>query len=348
MAGGSGGPRSPLRGLLGMAAVVAAGWAALAGGTGRAAGEEQHAVGLIKKNYIYGDNRHEVNVYVKILTNSPFLVCMDLALSQEVVIDPKYLWIGPDGKSLEGQIHVNLTETGKLMLMGFKESMSGAYTCTLSHKIIETMTQEEVNVFETYRFMIYAYREADHAYQISVRFTTKECELAANTQFFEELKKILDNVISDLTCRIVESSYKCHSIKIPNRGLLHELFVTFQVNPFAPGWEEVCRQTPYDCEDATNMRVQEARDRIREFFHKQTYALKHEFQTVPAIHYVDSSFSVTHIDSCRPGFGKNDITHKNCASCCVVCDPGTYSPDNEVTCQICARPQVKEYGAKFC
>lgn len=29
------------------------------------------------------------------------------------------------------------------------------------------------------------------------------------------------------------------------------------VNPFAPGWEEVCHQVPYDCEDATNMRVQE-------------------------------------------------------------------------------------------
>lgn len=29
------------------------------------------------------------------------------------------------------------------------------------------------------------------------------------------------------------------------------------VNPFAPGWEEVCQQVPYDCEDATNMKVQE-------------------------------------------------------------------------------------------
>uniref|UniRef100_A0A8B9TVS3 Zona pellucida binding protein 2 n=1 Tax=Anas platyrhynchos TaxID=8839 RepID=A0A8B9TVS3_ANAPL len=173
-----------------------------------------------------------VNVYVKVFTDSPLLVCMDLSLSQEEIIDPKYLWIGPDGKNLEGQTYANLTETGKLMLMGFKESMSGAYTCTLSHRIIETMTQEEVDVFETYKFMLYAYREADHAYQISVRFTTKGCELAANAQFFEELKKILDNLISDLTCHIIESSYKCHSIKIPNQGLLHELFVTFQGNIF--------------------------------------------------------------------------------------------------------------------
>ncbi|XP_040392810.1 zona pellucida-binding protein 2 [Cygnus olor] len=349
MAGGGKRPCSPPRVLLGMVAVVvaAAGWGALAGASA-VPEEELRSVGLIQNNYIYADIKREVKVYVKVFTNSPFLVCMDLSLSQEEIIDPKYLWIGPDGKNLEGQIYANLTETGKLMLMGFKESMSGAYTCTLSHRIIETMTQEEVDVFETYKFMLYAYREADHAYQISVRFTTKGCELAANAQFFEELKKILDNIISDLTCHIIESSYKCHSIRIPNQGLLHELFVTFQVNPFAPGWEEVCQQVPYDCEDATNMKVQEARDRIGEFFSRQTYALKHEFQTAPTIHYVDNSFSVTHVDSCQPGFGKNDITHQNCAGCCVVCEPGTYSPNNEVTCHICTRPHIKKYGARFC
>ncbi|GAB0199055.1 zona pellucida-binding protein 2 [Grus japonensis] len=222
--------------------VAAAGLGALTG-VRAVPKEEQHSVNLIEKNYVYGDTKHEVNVYVKVFTNSPFLVCMDLARSQEEVIDPKYLWIGPDGKNLEGRMYVNLTETGKLMVMGFKEFMSGAYTCTLSHKIIETTTQEEREMFEAYKFMVY-------------------------------------------------------------------------VNPFAPGWEEVCHQVPYDCEDATNMKVQEARDRIGEFFNKQTYALKHEFETVPVIHYVDNSFSVTHIDSCRPGFGKNDITHKNCASCC--------------------------------
>uniref|UniRef100_A0A8B9E399 Zona pellucida binding protein 2 n=1 Tax=Anser cygnoides TaxID=8845 RepID=A0A8B9E399_ANSCY len=210
-----------------------------------------------------------VKVYVKVFTNSPLLVCMDLSLSQEEIIDPKYLWIGPDGKNLEGQIYANLTETGKLMLMGFKESMSGAYTCTLSRRIIETMTQEEVDVFETYKFMLY-------------------------------------------------------------------------VNPFAPGWEEVCQQVPYDCEDATNVKVQEARDRIGEFFSRQTYALKHEFQTAPTIHYVDNSFSVTYVDSCQPGFGKNDITHQNCAGCCVVCEPGTYSPNNAVTCHVCTRPHIKK------
>uniref|UniRef100_A0A8C3T072 Zona pellucida binding protein 2 n=1 Tax=Chelydra serpentina TaxID=8475 RepID=A0A8C3T072_CHESE len=216
-----------------------------------------------------------VNIYVKVYTNSPFLVCMDLALSQKEVIDPNYLWIGPNGKNLKGQSYINLTETGKLMVRGFQESMSGSYTCTLSYKTIKTDIQEEREKFKTYKFMVY-------------------------------------------------------------------------VNPFAPGWEAVCQQISYDCEDVTNRRVQEARDLIEEFFHKQTYVLKHEFRNVPAIHYIDHSFEVTRIDSCRPGFGKNDDTHNDCASCCVVCDPGTYSPNNEVRCQICTSIRIKHYGAKSC
>uniref|UniRef100_A0A8C6ZJ09 Zona pellucida binding protein 2 n=1 Tax=Nothoprocta perdicaria TaxID=30464 RepID=A0A8C6ZJ09_NOTPE len=253
-----------------------------------------------------------VSVYVKVFTNSPFLVCMDLGLSQEEIIDPTYLWIGPDGK--------NLQATGKLMVKRFKESMSGAYTCTLSHKIIETDAQDETEVSEA---------EPDYTYKISVRFTTKECKLVANNKFFEELKRILDNILSDLACHVIEPSYKCHSVKIPKQSLLHELFITFQGNR-------------HNCFPFL------ARDRIEEFFNKQTYALKHDFQALPTIHYVDHSFEVTRIDSCRPGFGKNDITHNDCASCCVVCDPGTYSPNNEVTCRTCVRTQIKQYGAKSC
>lgn len=43
------------------------------------------------------------NVYVKVFTNSPTLVCMDLTLSQDEVIDPRYSWTGPDGRNLEGE-----------------------------------------------------------------------------------------------------------------------------------------------------------------------------------------------------------------------------------------------------
>ncbi|XP_064589948.1 zona pellucida-binding protein 2 [Zonotrichia leucophrys gambelii] len=342
MAGGGGRPRCPPGVLLGVAAVVvAAGWV-------RAELKEEQSIDLIGKNEVYGDIRHEVNVYVKVFANSPFLVCMDLALSQERIIDPNYLWTGPDGRVLQGQSYVNLTKTGKLMVMGFMVPMSGAYTCTLSHKVIETTTQEETEMVEAYKFMVYAYREADHAYQVSVRFSTTSCGLKNNDLFIEILKKILNSSISHLTCHIAGSSYKCHSIRTPKGGLQYELFVNFLVNPFAPGWEEVCQEFPYDCEDVTNKRVRQAAELIGKFFHQIKHVLKSEFQAVPTIQYVDNSFSMTPIDSCRPGFGRNHHTHQNCASCCVVCAPGTYSPNNEVTCQTCARPEASTYGAKSC
>ncbi|NWT59225.1 ZPBP2 protein, partial [Erythrocercus mccallii] len=342
MAAGGGRPRCPPGALLCVAAVVvAAGWV-------RAELKEEQSIDLIGKNEVYGDTRHEVNVYVKVFTNSPFLVCMDLALSQERIIDPNYLWIGPDGRDLQGQGYVNLTETGKLMVMDFRVSMSGAYLCTLSHKVIETTTQEETEIVEAYKFMVYAYREADHAYQVSVRFTTTHCRLKTNGLFVKKLNIILNSTISHLTCHITESSYKCHSIRTPKNGLQYELFVNFLVNPFGPGWEEVCHRIPYDCEDVTNRRVREAAERIGKFFHQLRHVLENDFHTVPTIQYVENSFSMTPIDSCRPGFGKNHHTHQNCASCCVVCGPGTYSPNNEVACQSCATPQARMYGAKSC
>ncbi|XP_072775206.1 zona pellucida-binding protein 2 isoform X3 [Taeniopygia guttata] len=288
MAGGGGRPRCSPGALLSVAAVVVvARWV-------RAEQKEEQSIDLIRKNEVYGDTRHEVNVYVKVFTNSPFLVCMDLALSQERIIDPNYLWTGPDGRDLQ------------------------------------------------------AYREAEHAYQVSVRFSTTGCRLRNNGLFIEVLKKILNGTISHLTCHITESSYKCHSIRTPKNGLQYELFVNFLVNPFAPGWEEVCHEVLYDCEDVTNRRVRQAAERIGKFFHQLRHVLKHEFRVVPTIRYVDNSFSMTPIDSCQPGFGKNHHTHQNCASCCVVCDPGTYSPNNEVTCRTCAITGARMYGAKSC
>ncbi|NXO81938.1 ZPBP2 protein, partial [Sitta europaea] len=307
----------------------------------------EQSIDLIGKNEVYGDTRHEVNVYVKVFTNSPFLVCMDLALSQERIIDPNYLWIGPDGTDLQGQEYVNLTETGKLMVMGFRVSMSGAYTCTLSHKVIETTTQEETEMVKAYKFMVYAYREADHAYQVSVRFSTMHCRLETNGFFMGMLNRILNRTISHMMCYITQSTYKCHSIRTPKNGLQFELFVSFLVNPFAPEWEE-CYKVPYDCEDVTNRRVRQAAEQIGKLFHQLRHILQYEFHPVPTIQYVDNSFSMTPIDSCQPGFGKNHNTHQNCASCCVVCGPGTYSPNKEVTCRTCARPQARTYGAKSC
>ncbi|NWT79471.1 ZPBP2 protein, partial [Lanius ludovicianus] len=314
----------------------------------RAEPKGERSIDLIKRNEVYGDTSHEVNVYVKVFTNSPFLVCMDLALSQERIIDPNYLWTGPDGRDLEGQRNVNLTETGMLMVMGFRESMSGAYTCTLSRKIIETTTQEEAEMVETYKFMVYAYKEADHAYQMSVRFSTTDCKLKTNGLFIENLNQILNGVISSLTCHITESSYKCHSIRTPKNGLQYELFVNFLVSLSAQVWEEVCHKFPYDCEDVTNRRVRQAAEQIGKFFHQLRWILEDTLQVVPAIHYVDKSFSMTTIDSCQPGFGKSHHSHQNCPGCCVVCGPGTYSPNHEVTCRTCARPHARMYGEKSC
>ncbi|NXO66060.1 ZPBP2 protein, partial [Phainopepla nitens] len=345
MAGGGRRPRCPPGALLGVAAVVAV---VVAAGWVRAEPKEEQSIDLIGKNEVYGDIRHEVSVYVKVFTNSPFLVCMDLALSQESIIDPNYLWIGPDGIDLRGQGYVNLTETGKLMVMDFRVSMSGAYTCTLSHKVIETTTQEETEMVEAYKFMVYGKiaKLGVNTWRL-VGFTT-HCRLKTNGLFVEKLNKILNSTISHLTCHITESSYKCHSIRTPKNGLQYELFVNFLVNPFAPGWEEVCQKVPYDCEDVTNRRVQQAAEQIGKFFHQLRHVLKHELYTVPTIQYVDNSFSMTPIDSCQPGFGRNHHSHQNCASCCVVCGPGTYSPNNEVTCRTCARPQARMYGAKSC
>ncbi|NXH12630.1 ZPBP2 protein, partial [Bucco capensis] len=305
---------------------------------------EQQPLGLAEQDWVYGNSQQQVTVLVKVFTDSPWLLCMDLAGSQAEVIDPKYVWIGPDGKNLEGQRHANLTAMGKLMLTDFQESMSGAYTCTFSHKILEPAAQEEREVVESYQFMLYASREAEHAYQLSARFSTKGCKLQANSHFFQELQKVLNNILSDLLCHITGAAYTCHAVQTPRHSLLHQLFVSFQVSPCAAGWEEVCQQIPSACEDVTKLRAQQARDRVEQFFRQQTSALQHKFQLLPSIHYVASSFSSTRVTSCQPGFGKSQL----CSSCCVICQPGTYSPGHEVSCQICARPRVQEYGARSC
>ncbi|XP_039729532.1 zona pellucida-binding protein 2 isoform X4 [Pteropus medius] len=118
------------------------------------------------------------------------------------------------------------------------------------------------------------------------------------------------------------------------------------VNPFAPGWKGACSDT-IDCEDVTNHNILQARDRIEEFFRSQANIFYHDFnKTIPAMHFVDHSFQVIRMDSCRPGFGKNEGLHSNCATCCVVCSPGTFSPDVDVTCQTCI--SIRTYGAKSC
>ncbi|KAM9210921.1 zona pellucida-binding protein 2 isoform 1-T1 [Dugong dugon] len=232
-----------------------------------------------KKGFIYGTPGHPVKIYVKLHQNSPILVCMDSKRAKKETVDPTYVWIGPNENKL-------------------------------------TETQEEKTVKKRYEFIMFAYREPDYSYQMAVRFTTKSCVGRYNDLLFRVLKKILDNLISDLTCHVIEPSYKCHLVKIPKHGLIHELFIAFQVNPFAPGWKAACNQS-VDCEDNTNRNILQARDRIEEFFRSQAYIFYHDLnKTLPAMHFIDHSFQVVRMDSCRPGFGKNEAMHSNCASCC--------------------------------
>uniref|UniRef100_A0A2K6UZY0 Zona pellucida binding protein 2 n=1 Tax=Saimiri boliviensis boliviensis TaxID=39432 RepID=A0A2K6UZY0_SAIBB len=298
------------------------------------------------KGFIYGQPGHPEKIYVKLHQNSPVLICMDFKLAKKEIVDPTYLWIGPNEKTLTGNNRINITKTGQLMVKDFLEPLSGLYTCTLSYKTVKAETQEEKTVKKRYDFMVFAYREPDYSYQMAVRFTTKSCIGRYNDMLFRVLKKILDNLVSDLSCHVIEPSYKCHSVEIPEHGLIHELFIAFQVNPFAPGWKGACNGSA-DCEDITNHNILQARNRIEEFFQSQAYIFHHNLnKTLPAMHFVDHSFQVVRLDSCRPGFGKNEGLHSNCASCCVVCSPGTFSPDVDVTCQTCI--SVLIYGAKSC
>lgn len=59
---------------------------------------------------------------------------------------------------LLGKSYVNLTATGKLMVRGFTEHLSGSYTCTLSYRVLQPDMKGEREIFKTYRFMVYGKR----------------------------------------------------------------------------------------------------------------------------------------------------------------------------------------------
>nr|KAF6459892.1 zona pellucida binding protein 2 [Rousettus aegyptiacus] len=158
------------------------------------------------------------------------------------------------------------------------------------------------------------------------------------------VKDFLEPLSGLYTCTL---SYKTIKAQTQEEKMVKQRydFMLF-VNPFAPGWKGACSDT-IDCEDVTNHNILQARDRIEEFFRSQAKIFYHDFnKTIPAMHFVDHSFQVIRMDSCRPGFGKNEGLHSNCATCCVVCSPGTFSPDVDVTCQTCI--SIRTYGAKSC
>ncbi|XP_075071445.1 zona pellucida-binding protein 2 isoform X3 [Mixophyes fleayi] len=252
---------------------------------------ENDAPHMVTKHFVYGKLDHKVKVYVKVLNNSPFLVCMDVDIAQKETIDPFYLWIGPDGRNLK------------------------------------------------------AYREPDYMYQVNIRYRAKPCHHSANLQFIENLLRIITEIIASLNCQMKNTFHKCHVIKAPEHSLQNELFISFKVNPFPHSWEKECIG---DCEEETNRHTLKARDVIEEFFKLQPRVLEEEFEDVPEINYIEHSLGIVRVDTCRPGFGKNEITHNDCSGCCVVCDPGTYSSDNSVRCEVCKDIQITYFGATAC
>ncbi|XP_052052370.1 zona pellucida-binding protein 2 isoform X3 [Apodemus sylvaticus] len=206
------------------------------------------------KGFLYGTVGHPVKIYVKLHQTSPVLICMDVDRANKETVDPTYLWTGPNENTLKENSQINITNTGELVLKNFTESLSGQYSCNLSYKTIKAETQEETTINKKYDFLVFAYREPDYSYHMAVRFTTNSCVGRSNDLLFRVLKKILDNLISDLLCHVIEPSYKCHFVKIPEKDFVYELFIAFQVNPFAPGWKSMCNHSA-DCEDTTNHNI---------------------------------------------------------------------------------------------
>ncbi|GCB67434.1 hypothetical protein scyTo_0012142, partial [Scyliorhinus torazame] len=192
------------------------------------------------------------------------------------------------------------------------------------------------------------FREPDYSFKFSTRYHTHECHDPSNNRFFRKFKSVEKELIADLTCRITDVEMKCHVVKLPHKGLITELFITFKVDPFGYGWEEVCSKFIQDCEDETNRRVEKARNRIEAFFKKQSVALEEMKDNTPTFYYIANSLNTVRLDHCRPGFGKNKLSHLDCSECCVVCDHGMYSPNNDVFCKPCTSVKINYYGATAC
>ncbi|XP_077108483.1 zona pellucida-binding protein 2 isoform X2 [Ranitomeya variabilis] len=287
-------------------------------------------------------------VYVKMLKDSPFLACMDLDTAEKETIDPVFMWIGPNGMSLKRHSNMNLTQTGKLMLKTFTISMSGSYSCTLSYKSVNSDFTKEKETFMTYEFVVLAYHDPDYVYQIDLRYMAKPCNDLINDRFVVTLFEIVKEVITGLNCDLESMFHKCHSIKAPKHSMQNVLFISFKVNPFVSSWDKKCSRNPDDCQQATNIRLKKARSLIVEFFKMQTPVLEEEFVNTPEIYYMEHSLDIIRVDSCRPGFGKNKVTHHDCLGCCVVCDQGLYSSDNSIQCEVCKDIQITHYGATEC
>ncbi|XP_072105728.1 zona pellucida-binding protein 2-like [Mobula birostris] len=173
---------------------------------------------------IYGNSNKPVKVYVKMYTDSPSLLCTTEELSEKELVDPYFIWIGPTGRNIKGEPYTRISETGRLILKSFEKSMSGDYTCTVSYKDVD----ENKEVFLDMKFSVYGFREPDYSFKFSTRYHTYECHDPANHHFFRKFRSVEKELITDLTCRITDVEMKCHVVKVPHKGLVTELFITFK------------------------------------------------------------------------------------------------------------------------
>uniref|UniRef100_H3AX50 Zona pellucida binding protein 2 n=1 Tax=Latimeria chalumnae TaxID=7897 RepID=H3AX50_LATCH len=296
---------------------------------------------------VYGSTKKEVRLYVKMYHDSLPLMCMTEEYSQKELIDPSFMWTGPQRTNLKGEPHVTITDTGKLTVHTFEKSMSGSYSCTLSHKTIDRK-KEFLHVSYLLLDVVLAYHEPDYCYKFVTRYSTKKCQKPVNSNFFKKMKSIIKRLVVDLTCVVTDVKMECHVVKMPRSGLRSLLFISFKVHPFGHGWKATCKEFSSNCENETNERVQKARDRFEKFFSEQSNMIRDGNLELPPVYYVESSLEITLVDSCQPGFGKDPNTYSDCKNCCVVCSPQTYSSSNEQKCSPCNSINVTSYGATAC
>ncbi|XP_031750459.1 LOW QUALITY PROTEIN: zona pellucida-binding protein 2 [Xenopus tropicalis] len=195
------------------------------------------------EHIVYGRFNRKGNLYVELFKNSPFLACTDLETANEELIDPVFVWLGPNDR-LRGHISANLTETGKLMMKAFRKSMSGSHNCMVRY------------------------------------------------------------------------------LSIKNGNTVKSFSFTFGTGS-----------------SSTPKIYRQVRDQIVDFFLHFSQVQRKQFL---GINYVEHSLDIRRLDSCRPGFGRNQEKQNDC---CVICQPGTFSQNNRLYCEICEDIQIDNYGA---
>uniref|UniRef100_A0A6I8SR34 Uncharacterized protein n=1 Tax=Xenopus tropicalis TaxID=8364 RepID=A0A6I8SR34_XENTR len=229
------------------------------------------------EHIVYGRFNRKGNLYVELFKNSPFLACTDLETANEELIDPVFVWLGPNDR-LRGHISANLTETGKLMMKNGNTVKSFSFT-----------------------------------------FGTGS---SSTPKIYRQVSKI--NIPVEWNCgeisRRQQRRFVVAQLISPAVSLWVAMLMFLLVSPPPPPPSQV-------------------RDQIVDFFLHFSQVQRKQFL---GINYVEHSLDIRRLDSCRPGFGRNQEKQNDC---CVICQPGTFSQNNRLYCEICEDIQIDNYGA---